>query len=50
MEENLHIALTEEGAEAEDVARLTGYLREELLQLEVDDVTTVPGGDVPPGA
>lgn len=44
------ILLSEEGAEPEHMARLTGYLREELLELDVEDVTAVPAGEVPPGA
>ena len=50
MENELHILLTEEDADTERVAELTGYLREELLDLDVDDVTALPGGEVPPGA
>ncbi|WP_416986485.1 hypothetical protein [Streptomyces sp. T028] len=51
MEKTLRILLTEEGAEAEDIAELTGFLRAELLQLDVDDVTTVTDEeDLPPGA
>ncbi|MFJ8105931.1 hypothetical protein [Streptomyces sp. NPDC096132] len=51
MEKTLRILLTEEGAEAEDIAALTGFLREELLQLDVDEVTTVTGEEeLPPGA
>jgi hypothetical protein len=51
VDNQLHILLAEEDAEAERVAELTGYLREELLGLDVaDDVTTLPGGEVPPGA
>ncbi|MFI0968210.1 hypothetical protein ACH4S8_43745 [Streptomyces sp. NPDC021080] len=50
MENELRILLAEEDAEAERVAELTGYLREELLDLDVDDVTALPGGEVPPGA
>ncbi|MFJ7345317.1 hypothetical protein ACIQU3_34175 [Streptomyces sp. NPDC101110] len=50
MENELHILLTEEDAEAERVEELTGYLREELLDLDVDDVTALPGGEAPPGA
>ncbi|MEU3936811.1 hypothetical protein AB0E85_32970 [Streptomyces sp. NPDC029044] len=50
VENELHILLTEEDAEAERVAELTGYLRQELLDLDVEDVTTLPGGEVPPGA
>ncbi|MFF4585072.1 hypothetical protein [Streptomyces sp. NPDC001388] len=51
MEKTLRILLTEEDAEAEDIAALTGFLRAELLQLDVDDVTTVVGEqEAPPGA
>ncbi|GGR34553.1 hypothetical protein [Streptomyces aurantiogriseus] len=50
MENQLLILLSEEGAEAERVAELTGYLRRELLDLDVDDVTAVAGEEVPPGA
>ncbi|WP_039934231.1 hypothetical protein [Streptomyces viridochromogenes] len=44
------ILLSEEEADAERVAELTGYLREELLDVEVDDVSALPAGEVPPGA
>jgi len=50
VENKLQIFLTDEAAEDEDVAEMTGYLRQELLDLDVDDVTALPGGDVPPGA
>ncbi|MFJ8198617.1 hypothetical protein [Streptomyces sp. NPDC096152] len=50
MEKQLQILLSEEGAEAERVETLTGYLRAELLQTDVDDVTPLPGGEAPPGA
>ncbi|CAL9279862.1 hypothetical protein ABZ568_37530 [Streptomyces olindensis] len=50
MENTLRILLTEQDAEAERVAELTGYLREELLELDVADVTALPGGEAPPGA
>ncbi|MFC4505316.1 MULTISPECIES: hypothetical protein [Streptomyces] len=51
MDNTLRILLTEEGAEAEDIAELTGFLRAELLQLDVDDVTSVPAREeLPPGA
>ncbi|MFE0470074.1 MULTISPECIES: hypothetical protein [Streptomyces] len=50
MENTLRILLTEQDAEAERVAELTGYLREELLDLDVADVAAVPGGPAPPGA
>lgn len=50
MENKLQILLSEQDAEAEHVAELTGYLREELLDLDVADVTALPGGPAPPGA
>lgn len=50
MNGQLTILLSEEEADAERVAELTGYLREELLDVEVDDVSEVPAGEVPPGA
>lgn len=49
MDRELRILLSEEGAEAERVADLTGYLREELLQLDVEDVAAAPGEAAPPG-
>jgi hypothetical protein len=45
----LRLQLSEEGAEAERLAMLTGYLRAELLQLDVEDVTALPAGEPPPG-
>jgi hypothetical protein len=45
---SLHIA--EDGADAERIDALTGHLRRELLQLDVEDVTAVPGGPAPDGA
>ncbi|KUN95112.1 hypothetical protein [Streptomyces resistomycificus] len=50
MDKELQILLSEEGAEPERVAELTGYLRDELLQLDVDDVTAPAAEEVPPGA
>jgi hypothetical protein len=44
---NLH--LSEDGANAERLDALTSYLRQELLQLDVDDVRRGPGGEAPPG-
>jgi hypothetical protein len=37
-------------ADAERLAVLTGYLRAELLRLDVEDVTALPAGEPPPGA
>lgn len=50
MERTVRIDLSDAEADPERVAELTGYLREELLQLDVDRVTAVPGGPAPPGA
>jgi hypothetical protein len=46
----LRLHLSEEGADAERVAMLTGYLRAELLQLHVEDVTALQAGEPPPGS
>ncbi|MGW6279862.1 hypothetical protein [Kribbella sp. NPDC055071] len=46
----LRIQLAESGADAERVDQLTGYLRQELLELDVDDVKALPAGDPPPGS
>ncbi|MFF8292300.1 hypothetical protein ACF068_24125 [Streptomyces sp. NPDC016309] len=50
MDKQLQIHLSEAGADPERVERLTGYLRQELLQLDVKNVETLPAGEVPPGA
>ncbi|MFF8926527.1 hypothetical protein ACF1AO_04615 [Streptomyces longwoodensis] len=50
MDDRLMILVSDEGAEAEQVEELTRHLREELLHLDVDDVTSVPADAVPPGA
>ncbi|WP_093912224.1 hypothetical protein [Streptomyces sp. cf386] len=47
---SLQIFLCEEGAEAERLEGLAGVLRQDLLQLEVDEVTVVSRGDPPAGA
>lgn len=46
----LHVLLSEHGADAWRADELTGLLREELLQLEVTDVRPLPGGPAPEGA
>lgn len=46
----LRLQFSEEGADAERLAVLTGYLRAELLRLDVEDVTTLQAGEAPPGA
>lgn len=50
MDGELRLVLTEEHAESERLDRLAGFLREELLQLDVDDVTLLRSGAPPPGA
>ena len=45
MDGELHLQISEEGADAEQLAVLTGYLRAELLQLDVEDVTAPQTGE-----
>jgi hypothetical protein len=45
----LRLQLAESGADAERLDTLTGYLRLELLQLDVQDVKALPAGEPPPG-
>jgi hypothetical protein len=49
MDCELRLQLSEEGADAERLAVLTGYLRAELLQLDVEDVAAPQPGEPPPG-
>jgi hypothetical protein len=46
----LRLQLSEEGADSERLATLTGYLRADLLQLDIEDVNALPGGAPPPGS
>jgi hypothetical protein len=50
MDTELRLQLSENGADAERLAVLTGYLRAELLQLDVDNVTALQAGAPPPGS
>lgn len=50
MNDELLIQITEEGADAQRLAALAGYLRNELLQLDVAGVTARQAGQAPPGA
>jgi hypothetical protein len=51
MDEELRLHLSEEGADAERLAVLTGYLRAELRQLDfIEEVGALPAGEPPPGA
>jgi len=46
----LRLQVSEDGADAERLARLTGYLRAELLQLDIENVSEPQAGEAPPGA
>jgi hypothetical protein len=46
----LRLHMSEDGADAERLDALTGFLRQELLQLDVEDVTALPAGEPPPGS
>ncbi len=46
----LRLQVSEEGADAERLDSLTGFLREELLALDVEDVHALPAGEPPPGS
>jgi hypothetical protein len=48
--DQLRVLLAEEGADAERLDRLTGFLRAELLQRDVEDVTALRTEQPPPGA
>ena len=50
MNAELLLQISEEEADTARLAEVTGYLRAELLQLDVENVTTPQSGDVPPGA
>lgn len=45
----LSLYLSEEGADSERVDTLSRYLRAELLELDVANVTALPAGEAPPG-
>ena len=50
MDRGLRVQLSEEDADAERLDELTSSLRQELLQLDVEDVTSLRAGAPPPGA
>ena len=50
MDGRLRLRLAGEGADAERLGKLTGFLRQELLLLDVDDVLALPAGEPPLGA
>jgi hypothetical protein len=47
--DELRVQLGEEGADAERLDVLTGFLRRELLELDVQDVTALSAGRPPAG-
>jgi hypothetical protein len=47
---DLRVQISEEGADAERLAALSGYLRAELLELDVENVASIAVGEPPPGA
>lgn len=50
MDGELRLLVTEDGADAERIDTLTGHLRRDLGQLDVDRVRPLPDGVAPPGA
>jgi hypothetical protein len=50
MSSEIRLQLFEDGADAERLDAITGYVRRELLQLDVEDVDRTAVGDVPQGA
>jgi NAD(P)H-hydrate repair Nnr-like enzyme with NAD(P)H-hydrate dehydratase domain len=50
MDGEVRLQLFEDGADAERLDVLTGYVRRDLLQLDVEDVSRTQAGNVPPGA
>lgn len=50
MNATLRIELGEEGADPERLDTLSSYLRDELRELDVEDVTALPAGPPPPGS
>lgn len=50
MDTQVQLFLSEEGADAERLDGLAGRLRQELLELDVDDVRPLPGAEPPPGS
>lgn len=50
MDTELKIELVEPDADPEALAELIGNLRRELLELDVDSVSSISAGPVPPGS
>jgi hypothetical protein len=50
MRQQLQVSLSEDGADDERLDTLASYLRDELLRLDVEDVTALRIGEPPPGS
>jgi hypothetical protein len=50
MDGQLRIQVSEDSADAERLDALTGYLRRDLIELDVDDVTALAAGPPPAGS
>lgn len=50
MRQDLQVYLSEDGADDQRLDMLAGYLRDELLQLDVQNVTALRAGEPPPGS
>jgi hypothetical protein len=50
MDRQLSLVIVEQDANADRLDAITGYLRQELLQLDVDDVRRQSAGEAPPGS
>ncbi|MFC3452955.1 hypothetical protein [Amycolatopsis speibonae] len=50
MTSSVRVQLGEDGADAERVDQLAGYLRGELIERGVADVKALPAGEAPPGS
>jgi hypothetical protein len=50
MHSDVRVHLSEDGADAERIDTLTGYLRQELLRLDVQGVSALRAGPPPPGS
>ena len=50
MNSELRVQVSEDGADAERLDVMTGHLRRDLAQLDIDDVTALPAGPPPAGA
>jgi len=50
MSSEVRVHLSEDGADADRLEMLTGFLRQELLQLDVEAVTALSAGKPPPGS